>query len=145
MNRETTLDRQLDAWRRALAAHEAALQEAGALAAMGDVDQATRTFADATIGAQVARAAIEAIEGQRRAAVASDQLAEADRLDAQAAALDAEAAPISAAVAALIDQAHALGCTLVRRGPQRDGEKQAQARSYRAEAAMLRMKAYGVR
>lgn len=140
MNQEMVLDEQLDAWRRKLADHEAALRDAGALAATGDVDRAARTIADATIGAQVARGALAAIEAQRRAAVAADQLAEADRLDAMAAELDAQAAPTSAAVAALIDQARALGVTLVRRGTQRDSEMQSQARAYRSEAAMLRVR-----
>lgn len=141
MTNEEVLDEQLNEWRRKLAEHEDALQSAGALAATGAVDQAARQIADATIGAQVARAAIAAIEGQRGAAVASDLLAQADRLDAQAAELDAQAAPIAAQVDGLIAQAALLGVHLVRRGPQADGALRQQAQHYRFEAAQLRRKA----
>jgi hypothetical protein len=133
MTNVQALDSQIATWRRTLADNEAALQQAGALAVAGDAAQAAQAFQSASIGVQVAQAAIAQLEGQRAAAAARDDL---DR----AAQLDAEAAPISAQVAALIDQAARLGVTLVRRGTQHDTEMQSQARAYRSEAAMLRVR-----
>lgn len=138
------LEGQIATWRRKLADHEAALSDAGALAVAGDTAGAAQAFQQASIGVQVAHAAIAQLEGQRVAAAARDDLDRAAELDAQAAELDRQAAPVSAQIDELIDQARALGCTLVRRGLQRDAEMQGQARAYRSEAAALRMKAHEV-
>jgi hypothetical protein len=134
------LDSQIATWRRTLADHEATLRDAGALAVAGDAAQAAQAFQSASIGVQVAQAAIVQLEGQRAAAAARDDLDRAAELDSEAAALEDLAAPISAQVAALIDQAARLGVTLVRRGTQHDTEMQSQARAYRSEAAMLRVR-----
>ncbi len=144
MTNVQALDSQIASWKGTLADHEAALQQAGALAIAGDAAQAAQAFQNASIGVQVAQAAIVQLEGQRVAAAARDDLDRAAQLDVQAAQLDAEAAPISAQVDALIDQARALGVTLVRRGTQHDAEMQSQARAFRSEAAMLRVRAHEV-
>ena len=79
MTNKQALEGQIATWRRKLADHEAALSDAGALAVAGDTAGAAQAFQQASIGVQVAQAAIAQLEGQRAAAAARDDLDRAIR------------------------------------------------------------------
>lgn len=138
------LEQQIAEWQRKLTEHEQAKTVAVNLAVAGDTDSAGRMFQESSVGAQVAQVAIEQLKAQRSKAQARDELERANKLGAEADEIEQQAAPILSRVEGLIEQAEHLGCSLVRRGRQRDAELYGLARDKRSEAAQLRLKALEV-